>query len=304
MSLIIETQQLTKRYGSLLAVDALTLNVEKGEVFGFLGPNGAGKTTTIGMLLGLLQPSAGSVRLCGQPVTLRRSTILQRVGALVADPGFLPDLSGRENLRLLAYLHPGVTAQRIEEVLAQVGMQKDTRRKVKTYSTGMKQRLGLAMAMMHQPELLVLDEPTNGLDPAGMKEVRDLLRALPSQGVTVFLSSHLLHEIEQICDRVMVLNHGRVLAQGRVSDLVHGQHVVRVRVGDVPGTLEVLRAVPGVSKVAVDGSWVDVQGVPPEIVIESLVNKHLTPSEVTSGDLDLESVFLELTQDESSQEGK
>jgi ABC-2 type transport system ATP-binding protein len=284
MSLIIETQQLTKRYGSLLAVDALTLNVEKGEVFGFLGPNGAGKTTTIGMLLGLLQPSAGSVRLCGQPVTLRRSTILQRVGALVADPGFLPDLSGRENLRLLAYLHPGVTAQRIEEVLAQVGMQKDTRRKVKTYSTGMKQRLGLAMAMMHQPELLVLDEPTNGLDPAGMKEVRDLLRALPSQGVTVFLSSHLLHEIEQICDRVMVLNHGRV--------------------GDVPGTLEVLRAVPGVSKVAVDGSWVDVQGVPPEIVIESLVNKHLTPSEVTSGDLDLESVFLELTQDESSQEGK
>jgi ABC-2 type transport system ATP-binding protein len=303
MSLIIETQQLTKRYGSLLAVDALTLNVEKGEVFGVLGPNGAGKTTTIGMLLGLLQPSAGSVRLCGQPVTLRRSTILQRVGALVADPGFLPDLSGRENLRLLAYLHPGVTAQRIEEVLAQVGMQKDTRRKVKTYSTGMKQRLGLAMAMMHQPELLVLDEPTNGLDPAGMKEVRDLLRALPSQGVTVFLS-HLLHEIEQICDRVMVLNHGRVLAQGRVSDLVHGQHVVRVRVGDVPGTLEVLRAVPGVSKVAVDGSWVDVQGVPPEIVIESLVNKHLTPSEVTSGDLDLESVFLELTQDESSQEGK
>ncbi len=295
MSLIIETDQLTKRYGSLLAVDAVNLNVEKGEVFGFLGPNGAGKTTTIGMLLGLLRPSAGRVCLFGQPVSFAHSSILLKVGALVAEPGFLPDLSGRDNLRLLAHLHPQVTAKRIEEVLGQVDLVKDARRKVKTYSTGMKQRLGLAIALMHKPELLILDEPTNGLDPAGMKEVRDLLRSLPAQGVTVFLSSHLLHEVEQICDRVAVLNHGRVLKQGRVAELVQGSQVVRARVSDSQQAAEVLRSLPGAVRVSASGDWVEAQGVSPEALIESLVANRLTPAEVKNGNPDLESIFLDLT---------
>lgn len=295
MSSIIETNQLTRRYGSLLAVDSLNLSVEKGEVFGFLGPNGAGKTTTTGMLLGLLQPSAGSVHLFGQLVTLQKSSVLQRVGSLMAEPGFLPDLSGRENLRLLAHLHPQLTQKRIEETLEQVGLLKDAGRKVKTYSTGMKQRLGLGMALMHTPELLVLDEPTNGLDPAGMKEVRTLLKSMPSQGVTVFLSSHLLHEVEQICDRVAVLNHGRVLAQGRVADLVRGQQVVRARVSDPLRAAEVLRSLPAASRVVANGGWVEVQGVPSETLIECLVNNHLTPTEVINGLPDLESIFLEMT---------
>ena len=295
MGLIIETDQLTKRYGSLLAVDQLTLGVDQGEVFGFLGPNGAGKTTTIAMMLGLLKPSAGSLRLFGQPVTLHNSVVLQRVGSLAADPGFLPDLNGRDNLRLLAHLHPQVSEKRIDETLEQVDLLRDARRKVKTYSTGMKQRLGLAMALMHKPELLVLDEPTNGLDPAGMKEVRNLLRSMPSQGITVFLSSHLLHEVEQICDRVAVLNNGRVLAQGRVVDLVRSQQVVRVRVSDPQRVLEVLSLLPELNRVTSNGSWVEVQGMTAEALIEYLVTNRLTPSEVNSGVADLESIFLELT---------
>ncbi len=220
---VLRLQNLTKYYGEVRAVEDLTLEVYESECFGFLGPNGAGKTTTIGMILGLLWPTAGTVEVLGRRVTPVHSAPLRQVGALVGAPGFYPYLSGRDNLRLLARLHPQVDEARVDEVLEQVGLSGAARRQVRGYSTGMKQRLGLAAALLHRPRLLVLDEPTNGLDPVGMAEMRGLLRRLTRQGVTVFLSSHLLHEVEQVCDRVAILHRGRVVAQGPVADLLVGR---------------------------------------------------------------------------------
>ncbi len=223
MSFVLQTFELTKRFGDVLAVDHVNLRVEEGELFGFLGPNGAGKTTTISMILGLLHPTAGRVEVLGEVVSPTRTGALRHVGALVGTPGFLPYLSGRENLRLLARLYPDVDDRRVDEVLDLVGLRDAATRKVKGYSTGMRQRLGLAAALLHRPRLLVLDEPTSGLDPIGMKEMRELLRTLADGGTTIFLSSHLLHEVEQICDRVAILNRGRILAEGEVRELLEGK---------------------------------------------------------------------------------
>ncbi len=221
---VIQLIDLHKHFGRVRAVDGLSLQVNPGECFGFLGPNGAGKTTTISMMLGLLRPTQGKVVLLGQEVTPQQTAVLRQVGALVGAPDFYPYLSGRENLRLLARLYPEVDDRRVDEVLAQVGLAPEAaRRKVKGYSTGMKQRLGLAAALLHRPRLLILDEPTSGLDPIGMAEMRTLLRQLADQGVTVFLSSHLLHEVEQVCDRVAILNRGRLVALGPVSELLSGR---------------------------------------------------------------------------------
>ncbi len=221
---VLRLQHLNKRFNDIQAVADLSLEVYPGECFGFLGPNGAGKTTTIGMILGLLRPSGGQVEIFGRAVTPTHTAPLREVGALAGAPEFYPYLSGRANLRLLARLYPSVDEARLEAVLARVGLEAAAHRKVKTYSTGMKQRLGLAAALLHRPRLLVLDEPTNGLDPVGMAEMRQLLRELAQDGVTVFLSSHLLHEVEQVCDRVAVLNRGHLLTVGPVADLLHGHH--------------------------------------------------------------------------------
>ena len=222
---VIRLHNLHKHFGAVRAVNGLNLDVAAGECFGFLGPNGAGKTTTISMMLGLLWPTSGQVTLLGQNVTPQHTAVLRDVGALVGAPGFYPYLSGRENLRLLARLYPDVDDRRVDEVLAQVGLEAAAaRRKVKGYSTGMKQRLGLAAALIHRPRLVILDEPTSGLDPIGMAEMRRLLRELADQGITVFLSSHLLHEVEQTCDRVAILNRGQLVALGPVSDLLAGKH--------------------------------------------------------------------------------
>ncbi len=219
---VLRLRHLSKHFKGVRAVENLTLEVYAGECFGFLGPNGAGKTTTIGMILGLLRPTSGHVEVFGRPVTPTHTASLQEVGALVGTPGFYPYLSGRVNLRLLASLYPSVNEARVEAMLARVGLEAAAHRKVKTYSTGMKQRLGLAAALLHRPRLLVLDEPTSGLDPVGMAEMRQLLRDLTQDGVTVFLSSHLLHEVEQVCDRVAVLHRGQLLAHGTVVDLLRG----------------------------------------------------------------------------------
>ncbi len=216
---VIETSGLTRRFGTLTAVDHVDLRVPQGSVYGFLGPNGAGKTTTIRMLLGLLRPNGGEVRLFGEPLTERRLALLGRLGALVESPSVYPNLTGRENLEVTRAL-TGADREQIERVLRVVLLEDAADRLVGGYSSGMRQRLGLALALLNEPELLIMDEPTNGLDPAGMIEIRDLLHRLPSEcGTTVFLSSHLLAEVEQVATHIGIIDHGKLRFQGKLEDL-------------------------------------------------------------------------------------
>lgn len=296
---VVETHNLSKTFGAVTAVDHLNLQVRPGEVFGFLGPNGAGKTTTIGMMLGLIAPGAGEVRLWGTAVTPAHTTPLRQVGALVGAPALLPYLSGRDNLHLLARLYPDVGHKRIEETLTLVKMNDAADRKLHTYSTGMKQRLGLAAALLHHPQLVVLDEPTNGLDPAGMREVRQLIRQLADDGITVFLSSHLLHEVEQVCDRIAVIHKGQIVTQGAVMDLTgQAQQSVKLRVVSPANAAAALQSLAGVTGIQANGAYLQVTGVKPEAIVAHLAQHNLYPSELTSRQTDLEDVFLALTSGE------
>ena len=216
----IRTVGLTRVFGRHKAVDSVNLEIKTGEVFGFLGPNGAGKTTTINMILGLIRPTAGRVEILGQKAEWACPALRRHVGSLLDGMRFYPYLSGRDNLRLFAAALGSVAPRRIDEVLELVGLAARATDRVRGYSHGMLRRLGLALALLRDPVVLVLDEPANGLDPAGIKEMRDLMKALAAQGKAVFLSSHLLHEVELICDKVAILRRGVVLAQGRVDELL------------------------------------------------------------------------------------
>lgn len=231
MTSILEADGLVYRYGAREVVRGVQLDVRPGDIFGFIGPNGAGKTTTIKMLLGLLRPAAGALRVFGMSMRERRVEILRRIGALVESPAIYPHLTAAENLGIQALVHT-VPSERVEEVLETVGLQADAARKVKHFSLGMKQRLGIAMALLHRPELLVLDEPANGLDPAGILELRALFRRLAGDdGVTVFVSSHILAELEQTITRLAIINRGAVCYQGGLDELrrAHGASL-RIRV--------------------------------------------------------------------------
>jgi ABC-2 type transport system ATP-binding protein len=248
---------LTKRYGDIAAVDALDLTVEPGQLFGFLGPNGAGKTTTIRMALGLILPTGGEVELFGERVGPAHAP-LERVGALVEEPAFWKYLSGRKNLEYFARAGSGTDRAgtrarlaRVEHVLVTVGLTDAADKRVKAYSQGMRQRLGIALALLGEPELLVLDEPTNGLDPTGMREMRMLLRNLADAGTTIFVSSHLLAEVEAMCDRVGVMAHGRLVAEGSPGSLRGGTDRVRIEVDDAAAALRVGGELPGVTLEAV-----------------------------------------------------
>ena len=252
----IETHGLTRRFGARTVVDRVDLRVPAGCVYGFLGPNGAGKTTTIRLLLGLIRPDEGGVDLFGEPFS-RDS--LRRVGALVESPSLYPHLTGRENLELTRRLL-GSGRAAIDRALETIRLQADAHRLVRDYSLGMKQRLGLALALLAEPRLLVLDEPTNGLDPAGIREMRDLLRRLPREhGVTVFLSSHLLAEVEQIAGVVGIVHEGRLAFQGRLEELRERQ-TCRLRIGvkRPEAALELLRAA-GIAASADGGSFLHVE---------------------------------------------
>ncbi len=292
---VLQTSGLSKRFGQVKAISDLDLAVRRGEVYGFIGPNGSGKTTTIGMCLGLMHPTSGSVRVFGQKVTPRDTRALRGVGSLMGTPGMVPSMSGRKNLRLLARMRPEIDAERVEEVLDFVGLTQAAGRRVKGYSLGMRQRLGLGAALLHRPELLILDEPTNGLDPAGMREIRELLRRLADDGVTVFLSTHLLHEVEQVCDRVTMLAKGRQVAQGPVANLLSGGETVRVRLAEIALAANSLNSLSGVTAVRPKGQWLEIEGVSSKTVVVHLVRHGLVPEEVTNGRADLESVFLNLT---------
>jgi ABC-2 type transport system ATP-binding protein len=239
----IETSGLTKRFGERTAVDGVDLLVPPGCAFGFLGTNGAGKTTMIRMLLGLTHASAGSMKLLGRPVPADRAVALQRVGAIVEDPRFHPHLSGRENLRIVAALRGGEASERIAPALHRVGLTERADEKVKRYSLGMRQRLGVARCLLADPLLLILDEPTNGLDPAGIQEFREMIRAMVEQeGRTVFLSSHLLDEVEKICDAAAIVDCGKIITQGPIAELAQGggRHELIVGVDDAEQALSAL----------------------------------------------------------------
>lgn len=238
---VLELENLSKTYGGKIqAVRGVTLSVGAGEVYGFLGPNGAGKSTTIRMLLTLIRPTGGTARVFGHDVRSSRQG-LNRVGSLVDGGTFYPFLSGRENLRVLARTAGLKSEARIDPLLRQVGLGDDGHRKVKAYSTGMKQRLGVAAALLNDPQLVILDEPVNGLDAAGVAEMRTLIRTLSAkEGRTVFLSSHLLNEVQQVCDRVSIIDHGTVIHEGSVADLLTTGDVVRIEAQPIARVVEAL----------------------------------------------------------------
>jgi ABC-2 type transport system ATP-binding protein len=241
---VLRTQNLSKSYGSRLAVDNLNLDVRRGEIFGFLGPNGAGKTTTIRMALGLIAPTGGSVEVLGQDIGQHLEEVLPQVGALVETPALYTYMSGRANLLTMATALGGIPEGHIDTILDVVGLRERQKDRVRTYSLGMKQRLGVGMALLHNPDLLMLDEPANGLDPAGIVEIRDLMRALAAQGKTIFISSHVLTEVQQICTRVAIINNGRLVTESTVEELTQTDGVYAVKVRQPAEALALLKAQP------------------------------------------------------------
>lgn len=294
---VIHTQALRKYYGDVHAVENISLNVPRGEIFGFLGLNGAGKSTTIGMLLGAIYPTSGKIWILGQEVSPLHTRPLRQVGSLIEAPAFTPYLSARQNLKQFALLYPELPAGRVDQIIEMVGLQDAGKRVARHFSTGMKQRLGVAIALFNQPELLILDEPANGLDPAGVHEMRQLLHTLKDQGVTIFLSSHLLHEIELICDRVAVIQQGRLIAEGTVEELLHGKtDTVRIVTAFPAQTAKILQLLPEASHIQEDMDKVFVQGVSTEAVLAHLFKEGFAPKEVSLVHADLETVFLKLTE--------
>lgn len=293
-NIILQIDQLVKHFGKVRAVDGVSLTVRRGQVYGFLGPNGSGKTTTIGLILGLLHPTAGKVTLFGESVSPSHTRPLRQVGALVGTPSLVPYLTARQNLELLARLSPDLPSGRVDEILEIANLIDAANRRTGQFSTGMKQRLGIAMALLHEPELLILDEPTNGMDPAGMRKIRILLCQLAEQEVTIFISSHLLHEVEQICDQVAVLKKGKVVIEGNVKDLLGEQTIVRVRVNCPNTAARCLHTLSGVTDAQPNGAYVAVSGVSSQEVVAHLTSNGIIPSEVSTGRPDLESIFLEL----------
>ena len=298
-SFVIETSGLTKRYGErIIAVDRLHLRVRRGEVYGFLGPNGAGKTTTLRMILGLVRPTSGRAVVLGAAPGSPEA--LARVGALVESPSLYPFLSGGDNLRVLAR-HARVPESRVHTVLEEVELTDRASDRFATYSLGMKQRLGVAAALLKDPELLILDEPTNGMDPAGMAEMRTFIRGLGRGRRTVLLSSHLMTEVEQICDRVGVIRRGSLVGEGTVAEL-RGRETLRVRAEPAAAAERLLGRLAAVESVTVaDGDFhIAANPAAASAINQALVEAGIAVSELRREQASLEQVFLELTQPEEA----
>jgi len=296
--IVLRTNNLTKQYGKRIAVKNLNLEVRRGEIMGFLGPNGAGKTTTIRMALGLIAPTTGSVEILGQEVATHGSRILPRVGALVETPALYLYMSGRNNLRAVASVLGGVPASRIDAVLDLVGLRARQKDRVRTYSLGMKQRLGVAIALLQDPDLLILDEPANGLDPAGIVEMRDLMHRLTAEGKTVFISSHLLTEVQQICTRVSIINLGELVKVSTIEDLISGHGEFVVTLERAQEALALVKAQPWGKNARLDARGALVTTAPGKRGRDLnlfLVDAGFAPETIAQSTQDLEQVFLELT---------
>lgn len=320
---VISTSRLTKAFGKLVAVNDLHLEVMRGDVFGFLGPNGSGKTTTIRMLLGLIRPTAGRVVIFGMDNSYQLPAILARVGAIVETPVFYPYLSGRDNLLVVAAASGMASgkarARRVDELLELVELRQQAKMQYRKYSLGMKQRLGIAATLLTDPELVLLDEPTNGLDPVGMVEIRQLIQRLTALGKTIFLSSHLLNEVQQVCNRVAILQRGNLIKQGNVRELLRGSEQVLVRLR----TLEETRQAADLLQMARDSGADWMSGVriewdrlnQPTLRVDApkaraaeinalLARRELFAAELHPFEGSLEEVFLQLTTPIASPGGR
>src|SRR5881397_1066317 len=298
---VVETAGLTKRFGDRTAVADVDLRVPQGSAFGYLGANGAGKTTLIRMLLGLTSVTSGTMHLLGRPVPAERATALARVGAIVEEPRFHGHLTGRENLTVIAAAREPEAHARIDGALARTGLSQRADERVKRYSLGMRQRLGVARSLLADPELLILDEPTNGLDPAGIHEFRDMIRGFVAEGRTVLLSSHLLDEVEKICDEVAIVDRGQVVVQGSIADLAAGgKQTILIATSDEQQALAILSdhrgvesAVPGRdgTRVTLSANSIEAQDdISRRLVLAGLAIRRFEPARVS-----LEQRFLEIT---------
>jgi ABC-type multidrug transport system ATPase subunit len=295
---VIETLNLTKRFRQLVAVDAISFTVGRGQVFGFLGPNGSGKTTTIGMLLDIITPTAGELRLLGQLGRHGLHSARQRVGATLETPNFYPHLTGYDNLRVTAEIK-SLPVGPIDEALETVGLTERKKSRFREDSLGMKQRLAVAAAMLGNPELMFFDEPMNGLDPEGMREMRDVIGNLRAQGRTIFLSSHLLHEVERSCTHVAVIKKGRLLAQGSLAEILARHLVAAMRASNLDELDRVLRQYPAAANIQRDGDVIivelsdnDLAAANGFLAANGVLLSYLAPRQKS-----LEDVFIELTQE-------
>jgi ABC-2 type transport system ATP-binding protein len=300
---VVETEGLTKRFDDVEAVVDLALTVPKGAVFGLLGPNGAGKTTIIGTLLGLIRPTAGRIRLFGTEINGSTDEAVRRIGAIMETPAFYPYLSGRDNLRYFQGIAGSEGTEEIERLLDLVDLTERADARFNTYSLGMKHRLGIAYALLGDPELLLLDEPTNGLDPSGMAEVRQLLTRLGDGERTIVLASHLLNEVEQVCDHVAILNRGEVIAEGGVGDLIGRRDRLRLRTTDNEAARRIIADLDWVGAIIEDDDALLVEAPPARSgdLSRELARSAVYPTELQTVTTSLEQYFLEITisEDES-----
>ena len=299
--IVLRTISLSKRFGKLEAVKDLNLEVRRGEVFGFLGPNGAGKSTTVGMLLGLIAPTAGSIEVFGRELKDDQWAALRRVGAVIEEPAFYPYLSGRDNLEALARAIGGIPRAKIAEVLERVDLQDRAGDRYSIYSLGMKQRLGIASILLRDPELIILDEPTNGLDPAGTKEVRALIPRLAHESRAVFLCSHLLHEVELVCNRVAIIKQGVMLACAPIQELLAQGQMLQIKVDDPAQAAAILSGLAWIKSVKIENDYliVDILKESASRVNAALAEHNIFASELVTRGTSLESVFLQLTGGDS-----
>ena len=298
--LALHADALTKKYQRRLVVDRLSLSVGRGDVFGFLGQNGAGKSTTIRMVLGLVRPTSGRVEVLGHDMARRPRAALKRVGAMIEAPAFYENFSGQQNLRMLAEMSGGATARAIEEVLELVGLRERSRDPVRVYSHGMRQRLGIAQALLPNPELIILDEPTDGLDPQGLAEVRDLIgRLRDERRLTIVLSSHLLHEVEQVCNRVAIIDGGRLLYEGSVQELVAAGQRIRLKTDRVTDAFNLLANDQQFAVNRNGDQCLYLQVADEEIpdINALLVRNGFRVTEISAQRESLEEVFLRLTRE-------